>query len=163
MAAARTYRTRVWRWIERHANGVAVAGVLITVLCMWGFDGRRLGFMGNVFGYPALAIGLTALVAAAASERGVLNKMRVPGAAWMAAASYSLYLTHKMVYRQLHDRFSSWVDGHGVWTALIYVVSIVAVGAALHYTIEDPFLRLREPVRRIWARLRLRYATLPAA
>lgn len=152
LAAARTYGTRGWGWIERHANTVAVIGVLLTILCIWGFDGRRMGFAANVVGYPVLALAMTALVAAAASENGVLAKVRIPGAAWFAAASYSLYLSHKMIYRELHERFSPWVDGHGIWTALIYIAAILAVGAALHYAIERPFLQLREPVRRRWAR-----------
>lgn len=154
LAAARSYGTRGWAWIERHANALAVTGVLLTGLCMWGFDGRRLGFAANVFGYPMLALAMTALVAAAASARGVLAKMRVPSAGWFAAASYSLYLSHKMVYGQLHGRFGAWVDGHGLWTVLIYMAAILAVGAALHYAVERPFLRLREPVRRMWARQR---------
>ncbi|MGH8183580.1 MAG: acyltransferase family protein [Rhodanobacteraceae bacterium] len=161
LAAMRTWGTRGWQWLERHANGVALAGVLLTVLCMWGFDGRRMDFAANVLGYPLLAVAMTALVAAAGSERGVLATLRVPGAAWFAAASYSLYLTHKLVYGQLHGRFSPWVDGHGMATAMIYAASILAVGAALHYTIERPFLRLREPVRRMWAQRRQGCAALP--
>ena len=151
LAAARTYGARSWQWIDRHANTVAMAGVVLTGLCVWGFDGRRMGFAANVVGYPVLAVAMTALVAAAASQNGVLARIRVPGAAWFAAASYSLYLSHKMVYRELHQRFAPWIDGHGVWTALIYIAVILAVGAALHYAVERPFLQLREPVRRWWA------------
>lgn len=157
LAAARTYGTKGWKWIDRHSNTVAVTGVVLTILCMWGFDGRRMGFAANIVGYPALALAMTALVAAAASENGVLAKVRIPGAAWFAAASYSLYLSHKMVYRELHTQFAPWVDGHGVWTALIYIVAILAVGAILHYAVERPFLKLREPVRRMWARRQLPY------
>ena len=162
LAAARSHGTRGWAWIERRADAVALAGVLLVALCMWGFDGRRLDFAANVFGYPLLALAMTALVASAASGRGVLAKARVPGAAWIAAASYSLYLSHKMVYAQLHGRFSPWIDGHGTWTALIYVAAVLAVGAALHYAVERPFLRLRGPLRRAWARRRQRLAAAPA-
>jgi len=163
LAAARTYGTRGWKWIDRHANTVAVTGVALTLFCMWGFDGRRMGFVANVVGYPALAVAMTALVAAAASENGVLAKVRVPGASWFAAASYSLYLSHKMVYRELHQRFTPWIGGHGIWTALIYVGAILVVGAALHYAVERPFLQLREPVRRWWARCRPQEAIESAA
>lgn len=161
LAAARSYGTRGWAWIERHADVAAITGVLLAGLCMWGFDGRRLGFAANVFGYPVLALAMTSLVAAAASGQGVLAKIRVPGAAWFAAASYSLYLSHKMVYGQLHGRFAPWADGHGIWTALIYVAAVLAVGAALHYAVERPCLRLREPVRRMRAQRRCRFATAP--
>lgn len=157
LAAARSYDTRVWKWIDRHANTVATTGVLLTIFCMWGFDGRRMGLAANAIGFPVLALAMAALVAAAASANGVLANAQIPGATWFAAASYSLYLSHKMVYRELHTQFASWVDGHGIGTALIYVVAILAVGATLHYAVERPFLRLREPMRRMWARRRLQY------
>ncbi|HUA81748.1 MAG TPA: acyltransferase [Dyella sp.] len=160
LAAARSYRTRGWIWIERHANTVTLAGLLLTGLCMWMFDGQqRFGLTANVFGYPLLAMAMTALVAGAATERGALASLRVPGVGWLAAASYSLYLSHKMVYGQLHGRFAPWVEGRGIWTVLIYITAVLAAGAALHYLVERPCLRWREPVRRLWARRQQRYAT----
>jgi peptidoglycan/LPS O-acetylase OafA/YrhL len=59
-----------------------------------------------------------------------------------------------MVYGQLHGPFAALVDGHGIGTLFIYVAAVIFAGAALHYSVERPFLKLREPVRRIWA---LRY------
>ncbi len=139
---------RGWAWVERYANTVALLGLALTLLCMFGFDDRRASFVANVFGYPVLAVAMTALVAAAATQRGLLARLRVPGAQWIAVVSYSLYLSHKMVYGQLHGRFAPWVDDHGIWTALIYVAAVVVVGAALHYAVERPFLNLRGQVRR---------------
>ena len=155
LAAARSYNTRGWKWIDRHANSVAATGVLLIILCMWGFDGRRMDFAANVVGYPVLAFAMTALVAAA-SKNGVLAKVRVPGAAWFATASYSLYLSHKIVYRELHAQFAPWINGNSIWTALIYIVAILAIGAALHYAVGRPFLKLREPVRRRLSQRRFR-------
>lgn len=164
LAAARSYRTRGWAWIERNANAALLAGVLLTGLCMWGFSGKqRFDLAANVFGYPVLALAMTALVAGAASQRNVLASIRIPGVEWFAAASYSLYLTHKMVYGQLHGRFAPWADGHGIWTVLIYITAVLAVGAALHYLVERPCLRLREPVLRMWAQRGREYLTTPVS
>ena len=149
LAAMRAYRTRSWAWVERHANALAVGGVLLTALCMAGFNDRRMGFAANVFGYPALALAMMALVGAAGRGRGVLARLHIPGAQWLALASFSLYLTHKLVYAQLHGRFAGWADSHGVaTTVLIYVAAVLLVGAALHYAVEQPFLKLRRRVRR---------------
>lgn len=160
LAAARSYRTRGWAWVERNANAVLSAGVLLIGICMWSFNGQqRFGLGANVFGYPVLALATTALVAGAASQRSVLASVRIPGVEWFAAASYSLYLTHKMVYGQLHGRLAPWVDGHGIWTVLIYMAAVLFVGAALYYLVERPCLRLREPVRRVWAEKRHTFMT----
>jgi peptidoglycan/LPS O-acetylase OafA/YrhL len=162
LGAARCYRTRAWAWIERNANAASLTGVLLTGLCMWGFNGQqRFDLAANVFGYPVLALGMTALVAGAASARGMLASIGVPGAGWFAAASYSLYLSHKMVYGQLHGRFASWVDGRGIWTVLLYITAVLVAGAALHYLVERPCLRVREPVRRMWAQRGRQYMTTP--
>lgn len=162
LAAARSYRTRGWAWIERNGNAALLAGVVLTGLCMWGFrEPRRFELLANAVGYPVLAVAMTALVAGAASQRSVLASVRIPGAAWLAATSYSFYLTHKMVYGQLHGRFASWADGHGLWTVLIYMAGVFVVGAALHYLVERPCLRLREPVRRWWAQREGRYMSTP--
>lgn len=124
--------------------------VALTAMCMLGFDGRRASLSANIFGHPVLALAMTALVAAAATQHGVLARLRVPGAKWIALASYSLYLSHKMVYGQLHGRFAHWVDGHGIWTALIYVTGVLGIGAVLHYAVKRPVLRLCGHVRRVW-------------
>lgn len=148
LAAMRCYGTRGWAWVQRRPDLVAAFGVLLAAVCMLGFDGHRFSFVGNVFGYPFLALAMMALVAAAATGRGMLSRLHVPGAGWLARASYSLYLSHKMVYGALHAHFGAWVDGHGIGTVLIYAVAVLVVGAALHYAVERPFLRLRERVRR---------------
>lgn len=152
LAAMRAWNTRGWTWIERHANAVAAAGVLLLVACMAGFADRRMGVAANVLGYPVLALAMMALVGAAGSGRGVLANLRLPGAQWLALASYSLYLTHKLVYGQLHGRFAGWVEGHGALTTLFYIVAVLIVGAALHYAVERPGLKLRQRVRRQRAR-----------
>ncbi len=154
LAAMRCYGTRGWAWVQRHPNGVAGLGIVLTAICMAGFDGHRYSFAGNVFGYPLLALAMMALVASAATGRGVLSRWQVPGVRWLALASYSLYLSHKMVYGALHKHFAAWVDGHGYATVLIYAAAVLAVGAGLHYAVERPFLQLRERVRR-WRRQRL--------
>lgn len=147
LAAMRCYRTRGWDWIERHAGLLAVAGLLLLAGCMLGFQGRRMDFAANVFGYPLLALAMAALVAAAGCGRGVMARLRPPGAAWLARVSYSLYLTHKLVYGQLHGRLAPWIDGHGLFTLLCYVLAVLGVGAALHYAVERPCLQLRERLR----------------
>lgn len=160
LAALHARGGRARSWIERHPDRVAAAGVVLLGLCMAGFDGRRADFAAVVFGYPALALAMAALVAAAAANRGVLARLSVPGAGWLAAISYSLYLSHKMIYGQLHGRFASWVEGHGLWTLSIYLIAVLAAGTALHYGVERPFLRLREPVRR-WRMHRRLHAISP--
>ncbi|KGI78865.1 acyltransferase family protein [Oleiagrimonas soli] len=147
LAAVRNYRPMLWAWLEARANVVLGLGVALVVVGMAWFSGQRLGFAQNVFGYPLLALGMAALVCGAASPQGVLGRRAVPGATWLALASYSLYLTHKAVYANVHRWLGAWGDAHGWWSLPIYAGAVLAVGAICYYGVERPFLRLRARVR----------------
>ena len=100
-----------------------------------------MGFAANAAGYPVLAVAMTALVAAAASESSVLAKVRVPGAAWFAARrTVSICRTKRFTGNCTSG--SRLGSGEGIGTTLIYIAAILAVGAVLHYTVERPFLQL---------------------
>jgi peptidoglycan/LPS O-acetylase OafA/YrhL len=91
-----------------------------------------------------LSFALAALVASAATGRGVLGTLRLPGAAWIAAISYSLYLSHKLVFQAVYAHFDVALEDAGLLAFAAYAVATVAGGALLHYAVERPFLGLRE-------------------
>jgi len=68
----------------------------------------------------------------------------LPGAGWLAAISYSLYLSHKIAFHVVATMFDVQLQGHGMIAFVTYAVSVLLLGAALHYLVERPFLRLRE-------------------
>jgi peptidoglycan/LPS O-acetylase OafA/YrhL len=160
LAAVRVYRPLWWCRLQSRANTLALLGLVIVAACMLGFRQHRMDLWPNVVGYPLLALGLAALVCAAASPHGVLGRHRLPGVQWLALASYSLYLTHKAVYGLVHRRLGAWVDGHGTWTVLAYACAVLLAGAGLYYGVERPFLRWRA---RLLANTRGRVHGAPAA
>ncbi|RAP58351.1 acyltransferase [Oleiagrimonas sp. MCCC 1A03011] len=147
LAGIRCYRPQLWSWLQARAWALLIVGLGLVGLCMVWFAGQRLAFAQNVFGYPLLALGMMALVCGAASPHSIVGRRRVPGATWLALASYSLYLTHKAVYANVHRWLGARVEGHGWWTVLVYAVAVLLVGAVFHYGVERPFLRLRSRVR----------------
>jgi peptidoglycan/LPS O-acetylase OafA/YrhL len=147
LAAARVYRPVQWSRWGRHANGFLLAGVAVVGGSIWLFRDRT-GFIPTVLGYPLLSFGLGLLVFAGAQTSGVLARWRVPGAGWLAAVSYSLYLSHKVVFHLTESVAGSWLDGHGVLTFAGYASAVLGVGALLYYGVERPFLKLREHVLR---------------
>lgn len=141
LAAIQSYRPRQWAAMQSRANTLAVAGLLTVGIAIGLFRDR--GFVPAVFGFPLLALGFALLVSAAAGRKS-FGRWRVPGAGWMAAMSYSLYLSHKLAMHGVERMLSSRPQMHG-WIALpIYATAIVLLGALLHYGVERPFLRLRD-------------------
>ncbi|RNF85212.1 acyltransferase family protein [Montanilutibacter psychrotolerans] len=149
LAAVRFYRPSAWARLQAKANWLLLGGVVGVALAMWLFR-DRVGLIGNTFGFPVLSAGLALLVASAAGREGWIARCRVPGAGWIAVASYSLYLTHKQVFHFVSETFGAQLEGRGLLAFAAYAVATLLAGALLHYAVERPFLQLRDR----WARRR---------
>jgi peptidoglycan/LPS O-acetylase OafA/YrhL len=147
LAALKAYRPATWMQWQARANVVLLGGLLLAAIAI-GFFQHRTGLAATVVGYPLLSAGLGMLVFAGASPSGALTWVRVPGAGWIAAISYSVYLTHKAIYHLVHTLFQDQLDGHGALTLAACAIAAIVAGAALHYLIERPFLRWREQLPR---------------
>jgi peptidoglycan/LPS O-acetylase OafA/YrhL len=66
----------------------------------------------------------------------------VPGARWIAAASYSLYLSHKLAFHAVENLFEARL--HGLLAFAVYAATTLLFGALLHYGVERPFLLIRD-------------------
>ena len=100
--------------------------------------------VGTVVGFPLLALALAMLVMAAADRRCWFGRVRVPGAKIIAMLAYSLYLTHKEVAHLDERWLPKIMDAHNTGTVAVLVVSCIAVAALFYFTIERPFLLLRD-------------------
>jgi peptidoglycan/LPS O-acetylase OafA/YrhL len=142
LAALKVHRPLQWEWLTVRANAVTVAGIAVLAAALWLFR-ERTGLLGNAVGWPVLSLALALLVCAGASRHGVIGRWRVPGAAWLAAISYSLYLVHKPVYHLVSSAWGEALAGRGFWAFVVYAIAAVAGGATLHYLVERPGLALR--------------------
>lgn len=145
LATWQAYRPASWARAAAHANVAALAGVAVMALAFWLFR-DRVGLLGNSIGWPVLSAGLGLLVFAGAQRHGVLGARALPGAAWIAAISYSLYLVHKPVYGLVQRHWGEVLDGRGIAAWLVYGGASLAAAAVLHYAVERPGLRLRKRV-----------------
>ena len=143
VASIQAYRPLWWARLQANANLLLVAGLGVLAAAIWVF-GNRLAFGATVVGYPLLSLGLALLVASAATAQGSLGNLRIPGAKWIALASYSLYLSHKAVFHLVHDALPADMRAGGLLIFAIYALATFAAGAMLYYGVERPFLRLRE-------------------
>jgi len=101
-------------------------------------------FLACVIGRPILALGLACFVVAATSPVALLGRVRVPGAATVAAIAYSTYLVHKQVFHLLVTAFGPLLRAHLEIAFLPCAIVALAAGALLYLAVERPFLRLRD-------------------
>jgi peptidoglycan/LPS O-acetylase OafA/YrhL len=143
LALVRIFRPEWWSAVLRRANLLLVAGVALLGCTLWIFA-DRLGAVGTVIGFPLMAVALAMLVAAAAETRCWFGRMRVPGAKMVATLAFSLYLTHKEVAHLDALWLPRVMDAHGWESVGVLVVSCLAVAAVLYFTVERPFLMMRD-------------------
>ncbi|MFT3763880.1 MAG: acyltransferase [Pseudoxanthomonas sp.] len=142
LAAWKTFRPQAWARARAHANAFGLAGIAVMALALWLFRDRG-GLLVNVVGWPVLSAGMALLVFAGAGRDSLIGRWRVPGAGWLAAISYSLYLVHKAVYHVVQAQWGDALAGGGFVAFCAYGIAAIAAGALLHYAVERPFLRLR--------------------
>lgn len=143
LAAVKTWRPLLWaRMIDQRA-WLAAIGAAVCALAAWLFrEGPTTA--STAIGYPLLSLGLACFVAALAHP----STREVPGAAPLAALSYSLYLTHKQALHVMKTLFGEGLAASDALAVVVYGLAVLAFGATLHLAIERPFLALRAEAAR---------------
>jgi peptidoglycan/LPS O-acetylase OafA/YrhL len=143
LALIASFRPEAWRALMRRADSLLVGGLVVVALAIYLFN-DRLEFLPTVFGFPLLAIGLGCLVAAAASPSSLIGRTPFPGAKFVAAMAYSLYLTHKAVYHLVALAAGDALTSNPVLAIAAYGGGALIVGALFYATVERPALILRD-------------------
>jgi len=143
-ACISVFRPRLWATLTARPIVLLVVGILGVGASMAFFRDMVAGFLPTVLGFPLLSFSMALLVAAGAASRSIMARYPIPGASALAAGAYSLYLTHKAVFAAVATAMAdapAWL-----WSAELVVawLAAFAVGAALYWLVERPFLRLRD-------------------
>ncbi|MES2151942.1 MAG: acyltransferase [Pseudomonadota bacterium] len=151
IALLKNFHRPVWDRLMRHgqallALGLAGAVVLgYLLVTAYDVDGVGYGYFMTGFGYSLVALCFGVLTLAALSPASLLYRVRVPGAARLAAWSYAIYLTHKPIGFMLGKLAggAGIAPGSAAGVALIVAASLLG-GWLLYRLVEQPFMRLRE-------------------
>lgn len=143
LATLRVYRPQRWAWLQARAPWLLAAGLLLVGLALALFR-QRTGLLANAVGWPLLSWGFGLLVVAATVPQGLLARAALPGTGWLAAVSYSLYLSHKLAQHAVHTWVAPALPWQGLALFPVYAGAILAAGAVLHYAVERPGLALRD-------------------
>ncbi len=153
LACLKVYRPQTWERLQQRANVGLLGGVLVCAVALWLFR-ERTGLLANTLGWPVLSFGLGLLVFAGAGRHSLIGRWSIPGMAWLAAISYSLYLSHKIALHLVQVWLVPSLPGSRVLMFLTYAVAVLLLGALLYYTVERPFLLWRDRRQVAAARLR---------
>jgi len=144
LAVIKTFRPAWWRSLMAQGYVLLATGLAICSLAIWIFR-DRFSFSSTVIGFPLLSIGLALIVASSLSPQCVLSRVR--GFALPATLAYSLYLTHKEIAHLDYQYLNRLLSPDTPWVnfCVLFLTSFLAAGV-LYFSVERPFLRLRERI-----------------
>jgi len=146
MAALRLFYHATW---TRLAKPIFTLPLAVVSLGITGYmnqvDGVILTETGSIIFYPLFSLGVAALLATFLVVEPHLQPARWSGLGFIAAISYSLYLSHKMVIH-LDDLLlpKVWMTG---WSQIvIYYVTSITVASGLYFAVERTFMQMRNRI-----------------
>lgn len=144
LAAIERLRPQWWSRLLQTASWIWLPGLAVIVFGLFLGEGD-LTIMTCVWQFLLIAMGMAALLVCAVSPRLPLQRVEIPGAAFIASIAYSIYLSHKLAIHAIQTASET----HGLplnsFLAIVLVVCAIAlVGMALFFAIERPFLQIRQ-------------------
>jgi peptidoglycan/LPS O-acetylase OafA/YrhL len=129
--------------IVRHGNFLFFAGLI--VLAGAYFIGlAQFSLAASVFGFPLIALGFGCMVAAAVLPSSFLYKFKSRFTIHLAALSYAIYLSHKIVIHLVQGQFAHiGIDIDGNLMLCLCILTSWLIALLLRYMVEKPFLKLR--------------------
>lgn len=144
LAALSRFQPRAWERLTDCGNWFLLPGLAaLTWAYFLCYD--EFSFGASAFGFPLVSLGYAFLVLAALSPGSFLYRHGSRLTAFVAAVSYSFYLSHKAVIRVVQDGLTA--QGVGVKTNAVLLLCLcasLAVAYLLGRGVELPFLRWRE-------------------
>ena len=150
LAQLRVFRPGWWELVLQRGHlvllaGLALVGVMIGLLQDDGYPGTEgLSAWATVLGFPILAVGLGMILMSSIARNGLLRRLPIPGARFVANLAFTLYLTHKAVAHLTRVYLPRLTARQDIRAALTYATSCLIAAAILHFCVERPFLRLRD-------------------
>lgn len=151
VAMLKNFHRDSWERLLRWGNRTLIAGIAACLITAWALlnfyeiEDYGYGFFMTAFGYSLVAMCFAILVVAALSPNSLLHRIRVPGAAQLAAWSYAIYLSHKAVAFILEKQIADYGIVGTSWLAVLLIsLACLVAGWLLYRVVETPFMNLRD-------------------
>lgn len=130
--------------ITRYGNLLLLLGLVLIVAASFVCDGFG-GFSTSIVGFPMIAIAYGVLLMGAVSPNTFLFKHGSRITSFIAALSYSIYLSHKGIIHLTQEYFSKLgIEEDGNWMIVPCFINCILAAWILHVLVEKPFLRWRD-------------------
>jgi len=147
LAAIERFQPVWWQRLMNIAPWLWLPGLVAIASGLYLADSDPDTVVGVVWEFPLIALGMAALLICAVSPRLPFQRIRIPGAAFIASIAYSAYLVQKLVIHFVAQFFAVHeMDLTSAGALLGVQVCIYAVATILFLAVERPFLLLRHRI-----------------
>lgn len=143
IAAVFQYKPGIKVKLQPYGNALLVGGAGILTAAYFVCDNER-SLLASVIGFPLVSLGYAVVVLGAICSNSILYKWQSAITTKLAALSYAVYLTHKMVIHVVQAYIPLEKDSNAMF--VLCTVACLLVGFAMNEIIEKPFLKLRDRV-----------------
>lgn len=148
VAALFSFLPHVKNWFASRGNMVLPIGLALLAGAYF-LNLDRYTFIAAFAGFTLVAVGYGVVVAAAVSPSCFLYSAKSRVTYFIATLSYSIYLSHKGIIHVTQAYFSQHgVAADGNLMLIICLITCLLGAIILHYSVEKPFLYLRDKILR---------------
>ena len=139
------YKPGIRDWLTaRHTSCLILGLALFLLTYIIAIPMRDVSLLKSVSVFPLLSVALGFIVIAAISPKAPLGRFNASPLAWGATLSYSVYLSHKIVFHLTQKFAGDWgLATEGVPMLFICLTFSFGIGLLMHFLIERPSHTLR--------------------
>ncbi len=143
IAALFQYRPKAKAWVQQRGNAFLIAGLVVETMAYFLCSNQQT-FSASIFGFSLVDFGYGLLVMGAVSPVTFLYKINSRITTRIAALSFAVYLTHKIIIHQTQEQFAKLKVGNDGNLMFLVCILTCCLGAWLmNIIIEKPFLKWR--------------------
>ncbi len=143
IAAVYQFSPKLWQRISNFGNHFIIISIALLTLIYFYFS--DLGsFSTSIWGFPLISIAYGFLVVGAICPSSFLYNWNSKITTLIATLSYAIYLSHKIIFHFVQELLTKLdIEKDSNLTFLLSMLFCVLVALLLHYSIEKPFMKMR--------------------
>lgn len=147
LASIERFRPEWWKRLTPLAIWLWLPALAVIAYALWLGEGEHLTVTAAVWQFPLIALGMSGLLICAVSPQVFLQRLTVPGAAFIASIAYSAYLVQKLAIHAVAEFWAAHKIALTSGFVLIGVqLCVYAAATILFFAVERPFLLLRRHI-----------------
>jgi peptidoglycan/LPS O-acetylase OafA/YrhL len=144
IASLYQFSPKLWGKISKFGNQSIILSIVLLTLAYFYFSDMG-SYSTSIWGFPLIAIAYGFMVLGAISPSSFLYNWNSRITTLIATLSYAIYLSHKIIFHVVQELFTKLsIAKDSNLTFVLSMLFCVLVALLLHYSIEKPFMKMRD-------------------